>query len=45
MTVEFHPLGKSTEVVITHEGLPDDQMVNFHAYGWQAGLDALERML
>lgn len=45
VTVEFRPKGDATEVVITHEGLPDEQMVQFHSFGWESALKALAQQL
>ncbi len=41
VTVEFRPARGKTEVVITHEGLPDGQ-VNGHTLGWSDILVLLE---
>lgn len=34
VTVEFRPAGQGTEIVLTHEGLPSDEMVAAHNNGW-----------
>jgi len=34
VTVEFRPAGKGTEIVLTHEGLPSQEMVAAHTKGW-----------
>lgn len=34
VTVAFHPVGKSTEIVLTHEGLPSKEEVKWHTEGW-----------
>lgn len=34
VTVEFRPAGKGTEIVLTHEGLPNEAMVAAHNGGW-----------
>jgi uncharacterized protein YndB with AHSA1/START domain len=44
VTVEFHPEGEATEVVITHERLPE-AVREGHAAGWTALLESLARKL
>ncbi|HEU0223976.1 MAG TPA: SRPBCC domain-containing protein [Steroidobacteraceae bacterium] len=34
VTVEFHPRRGATEIVLTHEGLPNADMVAAHRGGW-----------
>jgi len=34
VTVEFHPRRGATEIVLTHEGLPNAEMVAAHHGGW-----------
>ena len=41
VTVEFVERGEATEVVITHEQLPDEEQRERHRYGWHACLDKL----
>jgi uncharacterized protein YndB with AHSA1/START domain len=41
VTVEFRPSGKATEIVLTHEGLPSEQMVAAHTRGWSDILEIL----
>ena len=41
VTVDFNAKGRSTEIVITHERLPSEEMVTAHAGGWTS---ILERM-
>ena len=44
--VEFTDLGDGrTVVVLTNQGLPDEEARRAHRYGWQASLDNLERVL
>jgi uncharacterized protein YndB with AHSA1/START domain len=43
VSVEFHPLVEGTEVVLTHERLPDDAAARAHATGWTRILDVLAR--
>ena len=44
VTVEFRPDGKATEVVITHERLPD-QARSGHTKGWTEILESLAKQL
>ena len=44
VTVEFHPDGKSTEVVLTHERLPAGAVAG-HTGGWTEILEGLEKSL
>jgi uncharacterized protein YndB with AHSA1/START domain len=39
VTVDFKPTGKGTEIVITHERLPSDEMVAAHSGGWSSILE------
>ena len=41
VTVEFLAQGRGTEVVLTHEDLPDDAAVASHGNGWASILDLL----
>jgi uncharacterized protein YndB with AHSA1/START domain len=41
VTVEFHDRGKSTEVVLRHEGLVDPDSRARHEHGWKSCLDNL----
>jgi len=43
VTVEFHPRGTATEIVIVHAGLRDETSPNAHHAGWQGCLDSLVR--
>jgi uncharacterized protein YndB with AHSA1/START domain len=43
VTVDFRPTHGATEVVITHEGLPSEEMVKAHAGGWTEILEILAR--
>ncbi len=45
VTVEFIDKGDATEVVLTHEQFPDDNMRNEHQQGWGGCLDSLTRYL
>jgi len=40
VTVDFMPSGKSTEIVLTHEQLPDDKLAA-HNGGWTSGIEKL----
>ncbi len=44
VTVEFHEQGRSTEVVLRHEGLPNEKEVAEHTHGWNGCLEKLEKM-
>jgi uncharacterized protein YndB with AHSA1/START domain len=41
VTVDFHARGQGTEIVITHERLPSEDVVRAHAGGWSAILDRI----
>lgn len=41
VTVEFHDRGKSTEVVLRHDGLADAESRARHEHGWNGCLDNL----
>ena len=41
VTVDFNARGRSTEVVITHERLPSEEMVKAHTGGWTSILERL----
>lgn len=43
VTVDFRPVGDATEIVITHERLPEDQQAG-HVGGWTECLEGLERV-
>ena len=43
MTVEFHPKGQGTDLVLTHERFRDEADKDSHAQGWQGCLDRLSR--
>ena len=45
VTVEFNDLGASTEVVLRHEGLPNDKEVADHQHGWNGCLEKLEKAI
>jgi len=45
VTIEFFAKGGATEVVVCHDGLPDDQSVSDHTRGWTGTLDSLVRHL
>jgi uncharacterized protein YndB with AHSA1/START domain len=42
VTVDFNPLDGRTEVVVTHEQLPADEIVS-HTRGWTSGLEHLDQ--
>lgn len=45
VTVEFHDMGKSTEVILTHEQLPSVEERDKHAHGWTGCLEQLDKFL
>ncbi len=45
VTIEFHELGTSTEVVLTHEFLPSEKSLEGHTFGWNSSLDCLAQLL
>ena len=44
VTVEFHDLGPSTEIVLTHEHLPNLEERDKHSHGWTGCLDQLTKI-
>ena len=45
VTVEFLARGAQTEIVLTHERLGDDFMIDNHRAGWNACLDLLDEFI
>lgn len=45
VTVEFKDLGKSTEVILTHERFADEEARDKHEQGWNGCIARLERLL
>lgn len=45
LTVELSPSTGGTELVLTHERLPDEQLRTAHRGGWQGSLECLEEFL
>jgi uncharacterized protein YndB with AHSA1/START domain len=43
VTVEFHDRGNATEVRITHDLFPDEQIRALHSDGWNGCLRVLEQ--
>ncbi|HEX2790562.1 MAG TPA: SRPBCC domain-containing protein [Steroidobacteraceae bacterium] len=41
VTVQFRPLGESTEVIVTHEGIASVPVRQRHEQGWQGCLSGL----
>jgi uncharacterized protein YndB with AHSA1/START domain len=41
VTVDFNAKGRSTEIVITHERLPSEEMATAHSGGWTSILERL----
>jgi uncharacterized protein YndB with AHSA1/START domain len=44
VTVDFTPKGQGTEVVITHERLPSEEMVTAHTGGWTSILERIANL-
>jgi uncharacterized protein YndB with AHSA1/START domain len=45
VTVEFHDLGASTEVILIHELFPNEKARDAHDHGWNGCLDRLVMVL
>ena len=45
VTVEFRPASNSTEIVLTHERMPDHDAELKHTQGWTLALELLEGLL
>ena len=45
VTVEFHAASATTEIVLTHERMPDHEAGVRHTRGWTLALELLERLL
>jgi uncharacterized protein YndB with AHSA1/START domain len=45
VTVRFEPRGAATEVVVTHERIPNETIRDQHAYGWHGCLEGLAEYL
>ena len=41
VTVDFKPKGRGTEIVLTHERLPSEEMVKAHTGGWTSILERI----
>jgi uncharacterized protein YndB with AHSA1/START domain len=41
VTVRFEPQGEVTEVIVTHERIPNQTLRDQHQHGWQGCLDGL----
>jgi uncharacterized protein YndB with AHSA1/START domain len=41
VTVDFNAKGRATEIVITHERLPSEEMVKAHSGGWTSILERI----
>jgi uncharacterized protein YndB with AHSA1/START domain len=42
VSVSFEPRGEATEVIVTHERIPNKALRDQHEYGWLGCLDGLE---
>lgn len=45
VTLNFRDLGNKTELVLKHEGFPDQNMSDQHNQGWVGCLDGLEKFI
>jgi uncharacterized protein YndB with AHSA1/START domain len=45
LTLEFHPLGDKTELVLTHTNFRNEESRNGHASGWQKIVDKLAQFV
>lgn len=45
LTLEFHPLGDKTELVLTHTHFRNEESRNGHASGWQKIVDKLAQLV
>jgi len=45
VTVEFNVSSAGTDIVLTHERLPDDEAARSHTEGWTSAWDLLENLL
>ena len=45
VTVVFEPDGAATEVIVTHERIPDEQTRRGHESGWAGCMDGLDRLM
>jgi uncharacterized protein YndB with AHSA1/START domain len=45
VTVEFNERGRSTEVVLRHEGLPNEKEIAEHNHGWNGCFEKLEKVV
>ena len=45
VTVDFRRVDNATEIVLTHEQLPDRKACEGHQFGWTACLDSLSKLL
>ena len=45
LTIELYPASGGTDLIITHERLPNNEARKAHADGWQGSLECLEEYL
>jgi uncharacterized protein YndB with AHSA1/START domain len=45
VTVEFRDRGASTELVLTHEGLPSEAACEAHNQGWSSSFECLDEII
>lgn len=44
VTVDFFAVGAETDLVLTHDRNPSEEIVSFHEFGWGLSVDRLERI-
>jgi len=45
LAIEINAVGDGSELILTHERLPDDEMRTAHQSGWEGALECLEEYL
>jgi uncharacterized protein YndB with AHSA1/START domain len=45
VTLDFRDMGDKTEIVLKHEGFPDQNMCDQHNQGWQGCFSSLEKYI
>jgi len=44
VTIDFFAMGVATDLVITHERNPSEEVASFHQFGWTMSVDRMERL-
>lgn len=44
VTIEFREAGDATEIVLTHEGFSNEEVKQFHNFGWERSFHLLARL-